>query len=83
MRVAVIGIVIEKDRSAAEDVNALLSGYGDKIAGRMGVPDRENDIYVISVIIKAEQEEISALTGKLGRLKNVKVKSAVTGVEIQ
>ena len=46
--------------------------------GRMGVPDHERDVYVISVIVRGTNEEISALTGKLGRLKNVKVKSAVT-----
>lgn len=82
MRIAVIGIVVEKDRSAAEDVNKALSAYGDYIVGRMGVPDKENRVYVISVIVKATNEVISALTGKLGRIENVAVKSAVTTVEV-
>ena len=82
MRVAVIGIVIEKDRAVAEEVNKLLSSYGEIIMGRMGIPDKINEIYVISIIVKGSQEQISALTGKLGRLKNVNVKSAVTAVEI-
>lgn len=82
MRLAVVGIVIEKDRAVAEEVNAILSSFGDMITGRMGVPDRENEVYVISVIVKGTQERISAMTGKLGRLKNVTVKSAVTGVEL-
>ena len=82
MRIAVIGIVIEKDRSSSGAVNGILSEYGDYIVGRMGVPDRENDVYVISVIVKATNEIISAMTGKLGKIENVKVKSAVTTCEI-
>ena len=83
MKIAVIGIVIEKDRSASVRVNAILSEYGDYVIGRMGVPSRENDVYVISVIVKATNEIISAITGKLGRVENVNVKSAITSKEIQ
>lgn len=82
MRIAVIGVVIEKDRLAAEQVNKILSAYGDYVAGRMGVPDKVNHIYVISVILKAENEIVSAITGKLGRIENVTVKSAVTSVDL-
>lgn len=83
MRIAVIGIVIEKDRSSAGLVNEILSEYGDFVVGRMGVPDRANNVYVISVIVKATNEVISAITGKLGKIPEVKVKSAVTSCEIQ
>ena len=82
MRIAVIGIVVEKDRSAAERANKILSEYGDYIVGRMGVPDKENEVYVISVIVKASNEIFSAMTGKLGKILNVKVKSAVTSCEV-
>ena len=82
MRIAVIGIVIEKDRSASSKVNEILSGYGDYVIGRMGVPDKQNDVYCISIIVKATTEIISTMTGKLGRIQNVTVKSAVTNVEI-
>ena len=47
----------------------------------MGVPDNERSVFVISVIVRATNERISALTGKLGRLENVKVKSAVSQAE--
>ena len=83
MRIAVIGIVIEKDRSSAGLVNEILSEYGDFVVGRMGVPDRANNVYAISVIVKATNEVISAITGKLGKIPEVKVKSAVTSCEIQ
>ena len=61
MRIGVIGIVIEKDRTSAVAVN---------------------EVYVISVIVKASNEIFSAMTGKLGKILNVKVKSAVTSCEV-
>ncbi len=82
MKLAVIGIIINGDRSVAESVNKILSSYGDFIVCRMGVPDRVNNIYVISIIVRAELEVISALSGKLGRLNSVKVKSAITDADI-
>ncbi|MBE5742493.1 MAG: CopG family transcriptional regulator [Clostridiales bacterium] len=82
MRIAVIGIVIEKDRSASKAVNEVLSNFGEYIVGRMGIPDNPHEVYVISVIMRATTEIISSMTGKLGRINNVTVKSAVTNVEI-
>lgn len=78
MKLAVIGIIIQGDRSIAENVNSILSSFGEYIVCRMGVPDRVNKIFVISVIVRASLEIISSMNGKLGKLKNVKVKSAVT-----
>lgn len=78
MKIGVIGIIIENDKDVVIKVQQLLSAYSHLICGRMGVPDHESGINVISVIIKGTNEEISALTGKLGRLDKVKVKSAVS-----
>ena len=82
MRIAVIGIVIEKDRTASKAVNDVLSNFGEYIVGRMGVPDSTHDIYDISIIMKATNEIISSMTGKIGRINNVTVKSAITNVEV-
>ncbi len=81
MKIGVIGIVIEKDKAVAMKVQELLSSYSRIILGRMGIPNHESEVNVISVIVKGSNEEISALTGKLGRLQNVKVKCAVTDAE--
>ena len=81
MKLGVIGIIVEKDRHIVGRVQALLSECAHLILGRMGVPDHERGIYVISVIVRGTNEQLSALTGKLGRLENVKVKSAVTDSE--
>ncbi|CCY04610.1 MAG: TM1266 family iron-only hydrogenase system putative regulator [Eubacteriales bacterium] len=82
-RIGVVGIVIEGNRDVAMEVQKILSENGDIILGRMGIPDREDNISAISLIVKGESERISALTGKLGRLERVNVKSALTSVEIE
>ena len=78
MKIGVIGIIIERNKEVVATVQALLSDNADIILGRMGIPDKESGVSVISLIVKATNERISALTGKLGRLRSVKVKSAVT-----
>ena len=74
-RIAVMAIIVE-DRGAVEELNALLHEYGEYIIGRMGIPYREKGVSVMSVVIDAPQNEISALSGKIGKLTGVTVKTA-------
>ena len=78
-RIGVVGIVIEGNRDVAMEVQKILSENGDIILGRMGIPDREDNISAISLIVKGESERISALTGKLGRLPGVSAKTMYSG----
>ena len=73
-RVAVIGIVVEKEESA-ETVNAILHEYRDVIVGRMGIPYRERGLSVISVSVDAPTATISAISGKLGMTDGVTSKA--------
>lgn len=73
-RIAVTAIIVENMESA-EGVNQLLHSYSQYIVGRMGVPYREKNVSVISVILDAPQDVISALSGKLGMLKGVSSKT--------
>ncbi|MDR1125971.1 MAG: iron-only hydrogenase system regulator [Deltaproteobacteria bacterium] len=73
-RVAIIGIIVE-DPGITPRLNELLSQYGEYIIGRMGLPYRARGINVISVILDAPQDVISALSGKLGMLPNVSGKT--------
>jgi putative iron-only hydrogenase system regulator len=73
-RVALIGIIVE-DRSAVDAINNLLSEYGSYIIGRMGVPYAEKNISIISIILDASNDVISALSGKLGALHGVSTKT--------
>ena len=78
-RVALIGIIVEKTDSI-ETLNHLLHEYGQYIIGRMGIPYRQKGIHIISIAIDAPQDVISALSGKIGRLKGVSAKTAYSNV---
>ena len=73
-RVAVIGIIVEQPDSVKE-MNHLLTQYGNYIIGRMGVPYEKKQISVISVVLDAPQDIISALSGKLGALPGISTKT--------
>lgn len=73
-RIAVIAIIVE-DREKSEEINQLLHEYGEYIVGRMGVPYRSKNLSIISVILDAPQEKISALSGKLGMLPGISSKT--------
>ncbi|HJB29457.1 MAG TPA: iron-only hydrogenase system regulator [Candidatus Blautia faecavium] len=73
-RIAVIAIIVE-DRGRSEEINQLLHEYGEYIVGRMGVPYREKNLSIISVILDAPQEKISALSGKLGMVPGISSKT--------
>ena len=78
-RVAVIAIIIE-DINSAEQVNAILHEYGEHIISRMGIPYRSRKINLISVAVDAPQDTISAISGKIGRLKGVSAKTVLSQV---
>lgn len=78
-RVAVISIIIENPESV-QPMNEILHTYGDYIIGRMGIPYRAKGINIISIAIDAPQDVISALSGKIGKLKGVSSKAAYSNV---
>ena len=78
-RVAVMGIIVENS-SSVESLNLLLHEYGDYIIGRMGLPYKKRNINIISVAIDAPQDIISSLSGKIGKLDGISVKTAYSGV---
>ena len=73
-KLSIIGIFIESPDSVSE-VNDLLHDYADKIVGRMGLPYRDRGVNVISVIIDAPADDISALAGKLGKIPGISAKT--------
>ena len=74
-RVAVISIIVEEPERVPE-INKILHDASDHITGRTGLPYREKDISIISVVADAQQNEINNLSGRLGRLSGVTVKTA-------
>ena len=78
-RIALIGIILEKDE-AAEPLNVLLHEYREWVVGRMGIPYRERGVNIISVAVDAPQDTINALSGKIGRLDGVSAKTVYSNV---
>ncbi len=76
-RIGVVGIIIE-NRSSVSKINAILSEHADMILGRMGVPYKDKNFSVISIIIEGTTDEVGALTGKLGSVEGVIVKTALS-----
>ncbi len=79
-KVAVIAIVV-KDPASVERLNELLHDYADDIIGRMGIPYRAKKINIISVVVDAPHDVISALSGKIGNLKGVAARTLYSGVD--
>lgn len=73
-RVALVGIIVENPDSV-EQMNNLLHEYRSWIIGRMGVPYREKEISIISIVLDAPMDKISSLSGKLGMLDGVSTKT--------
>lgn len=73
-RIALIGIIIEEPESV-EAVNRILHEYASVIIGRMGVPYKQKGVSIISVALDAENDVISSLSGKLGMVRGIGVKT--------
>src|SRR5208337_2646122 len=76
-RLGVVGIVVENP-GAAPEINAILHDCAGIIVGRMGIPYRERGLAVIALIVDGSADEISGLTGRLGRVTGASVKTALS-----
>lgn len=73
-RIAAVSIIVE-DSESVEKLNNILHEYGKFIIGRMGIPYQKRNISIISVVMDAPNDIISALSGKLGMLPNITAKA--------
>lgn len=73
-RLAIIGIIVEDNRSARE-LNELLHDHQQVIVGRLGLPYKDRQLGVISIIVDADSNTINTLSGKLGMLPGVNAKT--------
>lgn len=78
-RVAVMSIIVENGEMV-EKLNGILHEYGEFIIGRMGIPYRKRGVNIISIALDAPQNTISALSGKVGSLPGISVKTAFSNV---
>ncbi|GHV75830.1 iron-only hydrogenase system regulator [Spirochaetia bacterium] len=77
-RIAVIGAILEKPRESQKAFNDTVSSFKVLVKGRMGIPFDDHDMAIISITLQGELDEINALTGKLGNIPRVTIKTAVS-----
>lgn len=77
-RVGVVGIVVDDPKEVKDKVNDIISSYGHVVVGRMGIPRLDANVGVIALIVEGTTDDIGAMTGKLGNVRGVTVKSALT-----
>ena len=73
-----VAAVIVADPGSVREVNEVLHNFSSLIVGRLGIPYRERGVSVISVVLDGVPDQISALTGKLGKIKSVTVKAVMS-----
>ncbi len=73
-------IVVEDREKLAPQVNSILTTYGDLIVGRVGLPYREKNKYVITIVVDGEAEVVKEMVLKLEELGNIQVKVALSGI---
>ena len=72
--------IILENGEMVEKLNAILHEYGEYIIGRMGIPYRKRKVNIIAIALDAPQNTISALSGKIGSLSGISVKTAYSSV---
>lgn len=78
-RIAIIGTIVE-NKDSVKKLNEILHEYSDYIIGRMGIPYAERQIQIINIVLDAPNDVISALSGKLGMLPDVNIKTIYSKV---
>lgn len=76
-RLGFVGVIIENRKKSAPAVNAILSEHGEMILARTGMPHRAHNRSVITLVVETDTNELGALTGRLGQVAGVTVKSAL------
>lgn len=78
--VGLVGIVVKNRECTASKVNQILSDHADIIVGRMGVPYDQRSVSFISLMIDANQEQISAFEKDLGCITGISVSSNIVEI---
>lgn len=77
-RVGFIGIILEDRDKSAVAVNSAISDMAHIVVARVGIPYKERGCSVITLVVDATTDEIGSLTGRLGHIPGVSVKSGLS-----
>ncbi|QGU95966.1 iron-only hydrogenase system regulator [Clostridium bovifaecis] len=81
-KIGVISAILEEPKECQKEFNEIVSSFKGIIKGRMGIPFEEEGIAVICITVVGELNDINSLTGKLGNIPNVTVKTSISKKEI-
>jgi putative iron-only hydrogenase system regulator len=81
-KIAVISAILEEPKSCQQKFNEIVAEFKEIIKGRMGIPFEDEGISVICITVVGEMDKINSLTGKLGNIENVLVKTSISKKEI-
>jgi putative iron-only hydrogenase system regulator len=70
-------VILIRDKENVQKLNEILSNHASIIIGRQGIPIRERGVSVISLVVEGTSDEISTLSGQLGRLEGVSSKAVL------
>ncbi len=74
-RFYVLTVLVEDRERAYRDVNELLHQFAEDICLRVGYPVKEENVAIIFLVLKTDNDTIGALSGKLGQIPGVRVKT--------
>ena len=77
-RIGCVTIILERQKADVGTVNELISQFGDAVVGRLGLPYPERGVNIITLIVDATTDQVGDMTGRLGKLAGVSVKSALS-----
>jgi putative iron-only hydrogenase system regulator len=81
-KIAMISAILEDPAHSQAQFNEIVGSFKGMVKGRMGIPFEQENIAVISITVVGELDDINSLTGKLGRLPHVSVKTAISKKEV-
>lgn len=70
-------LILIEDKEFIPKLNQIITEHADIIIGRQGLPIRNKDVNIISLVLEGDTDQIGSLTGKIGRLNGVQVKSVL------
>lgn len=76
-------LILVTDKKVALPLNTIISDFAEIIIGRQGLPVHSTGDGIISLVLEGTTDQIGALTGQLGRLQGVSVKSVVLKLDQQ
>ena len=75
-RIGTVLIMVE-NRDEVDKLNHIISNFANIIIGRQGIRLQDKNRSIISLVLEGTTDELGGLTGQLGRMNGIQVKSVV------